>query len=73
MAAGLRIGASSWSAPSWEGVFYPKGLLPADYLPHYAAEFDTVEVDATFYRTPSDQMVDAWHRRTPDGFLFTAP
>jgi uncharacterized protein YecE (DUF72 family) len=68
----LRIGASSWSAPSWEGVFYPKGALPADYLPHYAAEFDTVEVDATFYRIPSARMVDAWRERTPDGFLFAA-
>jgi uncharacterized protein YecE (DUF72 family) len=69
---GLRIGASSWSAPSWEGPFYPKGTLPADYLPHYAAEFDTVEVDATFYRIPSERMVDAWRERTPPGFLFTA-
>ncbi|HEU5179902.1 MAG TPA: DUF72 domain-containing protein [Candidatus Polarisedimenticolia bacterium] len=68
----LRIGASSWSAPSWEGVFYPKGTLPAEYLPFYAAEFDTVEVDATFYRTPSSRMVDAWRERTPPGFLFAA-
>lgn len=68
----LRIGASSWSAPSWEGPFYPKGTLPAEYLPHYASEFDTVEVDATFYRTPSARMVDAWHERTPAGFLFAA-
>jgi len=68
----LRIGSSSWSAPSWEGPFYPKGTLPADYLPFYASEFDTVEVDATFYRTPSARMVDAWHDRTPAGFLFAA-
>jgi uncharacterized protein YecE (DUF72 family) len=68
----LRIGASSWSAPSWEGVFYPPGALPADYLPHYATEFDTVEVDATFYRVPSARMVDAWRERTPEGFLFAA-
>jgi len=68
----LRIGTSSWSAPSWEGPFYPKGTLPADYLPFYASEFDTVEVDATFYRTPSARMVDAWHDRTPAGFVFAA-
>ena len=72
MGAGLRIGASSWSAPSWEGVFYPKGTIPADYLPHYSKEFDTVEVDATFYRTPSTRMVDAWRERTPANFLFAA-
>ena len=43
----LRIGASSWSAPSWEGVFYPPGTPPSDYLAHYASRYDTVEVDAT--------------------------
>ncbi len=72
MPPSLRIGASSWSAPSWEGVFYPRGALPADYLPHYASEFDTVEVDATFYRIPSARMADAWRERTPPGFLFAA-
>lgn len=72
MSAALRIGASSWSAPSWEGPFYPKGTLPADCLSFYASHFDTVEIDATFYRTPSERMVDAWRERTPAGFLFTA-
>jgi uncharacterized protein YecE (DUF72 family) len=68
----LRIGASSWSAPSWEGVFYPKGTPSAEYLSHYAKEFDTVEVDSTFYRIPGDRMVDAWKGRTPDDFVFSA-
>jgi len=68
----LRIGASSWSAPSWEGPFYPKGTPVADCLPFYATHFDTVEIDATFYRTPSERMVDAWRERTPAGFLFAA-
>ncbi len=68
----LRIGASSWSAPSWEGVFYPPGTPPSDYLAHYASRYDTVEVDATFYRIPGERMVDAWRDRTPPGFVFAA-
>lgn len=68
----LRIGASSWSAESWEGVFYPPGMRPGDYLAHYAGEFDTVEIDATFYRTPAAKTVDGWRERTPPGFLFAA-
>src|SRR5258705_11356729 len=47
-------------------------MPPSDSLRHYAARFDTVEVDATFYRIPSERMVDAWRERTPPGFLFTA-
>lgn len=68
----LRIGASSWTAPSWEGVFYPRGSRQSDWLPYYAARHDTVEVDATFYRIPEARIVDGWRERTPDGFLFAA-
>lgn len=68
----LRIGTSSWSAPSWQGVFYPAGMEPVDYITHYAREFDTVEIDATFYRIPSARMVDGWRERTPERFTFAA-
>jgi uncharacterized protein YecE (DUF72 family) len=68
----LRIGTSSWSAESWVGPFYPPGTRPADFLPYYATQFDTVEVDSTFYRTPSKQMVKNWYARTPPGFTFAA-
>lgn len=72
MNARLRIGASSWSAPSWEGVFYPPGTPSSDYLAHYAKHAGTVEADTTFYRIPTERMVDAWRERTPPGFLFAA-
>ena len=68
----LRLGASSWSAPSWEGVFYPPGTPAGAYLEHYARHFDTVEIDATFYRAPEARTVDGWRDRTPPGFLFAA-
>ena len=68
----LRIGTSSWSAEDWAGPFYPAGTRPAEFLEHYATRFDTVEIDATFYRIPSAKMVDGWRARTPDGFTFAA-
>ena len=68
----LRIGASSWSAPSWEGVFYPPGTPPGKFIEYYARRFDTVEIDATFYRTPDARTVDGWRDKTPPGFLFAA-
>ncbi|HYV84685.1 MAG TPA: DUF72 domain-containing protein [Patescibacteria group bacterium] len=67
-----RIGASSWSAPSWEGVFYPPGTPPARFIEFYARRFDTVEIDATFYRIPAARTVDGWRDKTPPGFLFAA-
>jgi uncharacterized protein YecE (DUF72 family) len=68
----LRVGTSSWSAGSWVGPFYPPGTRPADFLPRYAEHFDTVEVDSTFYRAPSKEMVKNWYARTPARFVFAA-
>jgi uncharacterized protein YecE (DUF72 family) len=70
--AQLRVGTSAFTAAGWEGTFYPEGMKPADFLSHYAREFDTVEVDSTYYRAPSPQTVRGWHAKTPAGFLFAA-
>lgn len=45
-------------------------MEPAQYLSHYATQFDTVEVDSTFYRTPSASTVSGWYAKTPPLFLF---
>ncbi len=68
----LRIGTSSWSSDDWRGPFYPEGASAAEFLPHYATRFDTVECDATFYAIPRASTVDGWRERTPPGFLFAA-
>ena len=68
----LQYGTASWSEESWEGVFYPKGTAPGDYLTYYASQFTTVEANVTYYRIPSPHMVSAWDRKTPDGFILAA-
>jgi len=68
----LLLGTSSWSSKDWDGVFYPAGMAPSDYLAHYASRFRTVEVDATFYRAPSVSMTERWRRLLPEGFLLAA-
>jgi uncharacterized protein YecE (DUF72 family) len=68
----LRIGTSSFTANGWRGTFYPPGTKPADYLSFYATKFDAVEVDSTFYGTPSVSTVKAWNAKTPPGFVFAA-
>jgi uncharacterized protein YecE (DUF72 family) len=47
-------------------------MKSGDYLTHYATQFDTVEADVTYYRIPSERMVEGWERRTPDGFVLCA-
>ncbi len=68
----LRCGTSSFSAPEWVGTFYPRGTRPGDFLRHYATQFDTVEVDATYYHVPAPETVDAWVDKTPEHFVVAA-
>jgi len=67
----IHLGTSAFTAAGWEGSFYPRGMKPADYLTYYATKFDTVEVDSTFYRIPSEQTVRGWDRKTPENFVFS--
>jgi uncharacterized protein YecE (DUF72 family) len=68
----IRLGASSFSSADWVGPFYPEGTAPRDFLALYAQEFDTVEVDATYYAVPSARTVDGWAAKTPEGFVLAA-
>ena len=67
----LRIGCSGWNYRHWRGgVVYPKGLRIKDEFAWYAARFDTAEINASFYRLPSEATARGWRERAPDGFLF---
>ncbi len=70
--AKVRVGTSAFTADGWEGSFYPKGLAPRGQLSYYATQFDTVELDNTFYRTPALSTVQGWYAKTPPGFIFAA-
>ena len=66
-----RVGCSGWNYDSWRrGVFYPEGLPARRWLDHYARHFDTVEVNASFYRLPTVKAVEGWVEQTPDDFVF---
>jgi uncharacterized protein YecE (DUF72 family) len=67
----VRVGCSGWNYQHWrDGVFYPPRLPPRKWLDHYAQHFDTVEVNATFYRLPRTSAVANWVALTPPGFVF---
>ena len=70
MAGGVWVGCSGWNYASWRGRFYPDGLPARRWLEHYASRFDTVEVNATFYRLATRRAVESWVQQTPPGFLF---
>ncbi len=67
----LHLGTIGWSYNFWKGKFYPKKTPTKDYLAYYATLFNTVEVDNTFYRIPTQQIVTDWKQQTPEDFLFS--
>lgn len=68
--ARVRLGTQGWNYDAWAGAFYPTGTRAADYLAVYARAFEAVEVDSTFYATPSEKTVRGWAARTPPDFRF---
>lgn len=67
----IRIGTSGWSYAHWNDVLYPDGTPDRDRLGHYVRRFDTVELNASFYRWPRDQVFAGWSRRLPDDFALS--
>ena len=72
MAKPVHIGCSGWNYDDWRGRLYPEGLGKLRWLARYAEEFDTVEVNSTFYRLASSAAVARWVEQTPPRFLFAA-
>lgn len=69
--ARIRIGTSGWHYASWRGPFFPERLPIKAQLQYYASQFDTVELNGVFYRTPTEDSVRAWRAETGKDFLFT--
>ena len=65
-----RIGTSGWVYPHWRGVFYPPDLPQSRWYAHYANTFDTVEINYSFYRLPSEAAFDRWREQAPEGFIY---
>lgn len=67
-----RVGTSGWVYDSWRGTIYPPDVPDAKRLEFYASHlFDTVELNASFYRWPGEASFRSWRRRLPPGFELT--
>jgi uncharacterized protein YecE (DUF72 family) len=68
--SGMHIGCSGWVYRHWKDSFYPGGLPQKRWFEHYAAHFDTVEINASFYRLPLPSTFDGWLAKAPAGFRY---
>jgi uncharacterized protein YecE (DUF72 family) len=68
--AGVHVGTSGWSYPSWKPGFYPAGTDSKEFLRYYSERFTTVELNTTGYRLPGEGQFERWAEQTPPGFRF---
>jgi uncharacterized protein YecE (DUF72 family) len=66
----VRVGCSGWMYDDWRGRLYPERAPKRSWLELYAEQFDTVEVNSTFYRLAKPAAVANWVAETPPDFVF---
>ena len=64
-------GCSGYYYKEWKEIFYPAGLATKDWFKFYCQHFNTVEINASFYRMPSPASLQRWYQESPAGFLFS--
>lgn len=64
------IGCSGFSYKEWEAEFYPEKLPQKQWFEFYTSQFNSVELNVTFYRFPQLSILQGWYDRSPDDFLF---
>ena len=63
----VYVGCAKWNRADLKG-FYPRGTK--DELVYYSSQFNSIELNATFYNSPTKKQVETWGSKTPDDFKF---
>lgn len=72
MAMNWYIGCSGFYYKEWKEIFYPKGLAQSKWFEYYCQQFNTLELNVTFYRFPELKLFQNWYTKSPQDFLFAA-
>ena len=67
----IRIGCSGWTYRHWRELFYPAKMAQRLWFGHYAATFDTVELNTSFYHLPKADTFAKWRDQAPPGFRYS--
>jgi len=63
-------GTSGFGYKEWKGKFYPERISAGDMLRFYSTHLNTVEINNTFYRMPTEKVLTSWSEQVPRGFVF---
>ncbi|HUM45370.1 MAG TPA: DUF72 domain-containing protein [Chitinophagales bacterium] len=65
------IGCSGFYNSHWRGIFYPEKLPQKDWFDFYSQQFNSVEINSSFYKFPTAESLGKWNKKSPDHFLFS--
>jgi uncharacterized protein YecE (DUF72 family) len=65
-----HIGCSGFHYKEWKNAFYPEGLPQSKWFNYYSEQFNTVELNVSFYRFPQPVMLQNWYKKSPAHYLF---
>lgn len=66
-----KIGCSGFYYREWKDFFYPKGLAQKDWFKFYCNHFNTIEINSSFYKAPTEKSLEKWFNDSPADFVFT--
>ena len=66
----IQTGCSSYNNGSWKGIFFPEDIPRSKWFEFYCEQFNTYEINATFYRFPTVKSLQAWYHKAPEDFQF---
>ncbi len=66
----IRVGIGGWIYEPWRGTFFPKGLPKTRELEYASRTLSTIEINSTYYSSPTKASIQRWVDETPDDFVF---
>lgn len=67
----LFTGCSSYYNRQWQGIFYPEGMPTKEWFAYYCTQFNTYELNASFYNFPTPKSLQTWYRKSPAEFKYS--
>ncbi len=68
---GVYIGTAGWNYKHWQGPYYPRTIPQRQWLEYYGSDFNTVEINNSFYNLPALKTLRQWKQETPKQFVFS--
>ena len=71
MSVTVYPGCSSYYNRQWLGIFYPEDMPSKEWFAYYCTQFNTYELNASFYKFPTTKTLQTWYKKSPKGFLYS--